>query len=186
MAYKEKLKNQGFTLVEIVVVIFVTSILLLGFFSLYEWHTKIYNYQQAVIRVSNSSRQSLQLISNYVSQGYRVLASGNGYNTGSSNLVLQLPSIDSSGDVVSGKWDTVVFYTGGSNLFIMVDPDPSSQRVGMNKLLSDTIVSLTFTYNNANYDLMTKVSVDMTNRVTLRNQSVTNRETGNFYLKNYY
>src|SRR6185369_8230476 len=162
---KPTINRRGFTLIEIIVVIFVTSIMLLGFLSLYEWHGKVYNYQQAVIRVSGSSRSSMQAFSLYTSQAYRVLSDSGSYSTDINTLILQVPSINDSGDVISAKWDTVIFYKSGTNLFLLIQPDASSSRPAVNKILSDTLQSLSFNYNNANFDLITKVTVDMTNSI---------------------
>ncbi len=176
----------GFTLIEIIIVIFVTVILLMGFFSLYDWHGKIYNYQQALVRVSGSSRDATQSIFYYTDQAYRVLASSGSYTSGAQTLILHVPAVTAAGDPVSGKWDTVIFYTSGSRLFVLIQPDAASTRRAGLKQLSDTLQSLTFSYNDPDFTQVTQVSLDITTSLQVKEQTITSRLTQDMYLKNYY
>ena len=176
----------GFTLVEMVIVLLVMAILLLGFLMLYDWHTKIYNYEVAFVRVTSASRSSLQTLSSNASQAHQVLASSSGYSSGSQTLILQLPSVDNTGELIAGKWDTMIFYASSTNFYFSAQPDASSARPAGIKLLSDSLNSLTFTYNNADVTQATKVTVDMDNRLQVRNQTVDSHVQQDLYLKNFY
>lgn len=190
MTLGNKRKISGFTLVEAVIVIFIISLLLLVLFSLYDWHSKVYTYEQAQVRVTGSTRASMDLLALDISQAYRVLASasvnGTNYNSDASNIVLQLPSVDSSGAIIAGKWDYAAFYSSGQNFYVTTQLDASSMRQNINKNLSDSLSSLVFTYNNADFNLVKKVTVDLTAAVTVRNQTPTSHLTQDIYLKNYY
>lgn len=190
MASKYSHLQNGFTLIEMLVVVFLTSVILLGLFSLYEWHGKMYSYQQAVVRVTQSSRNTMQTLSTYVSQSYQVATStvvqGVTYTSDADSLVLFLPSIDSTGNVVAGKTDTAVFYSSGTDAFVSFQPDVASSRTAIaKKQLSDSLQSLTFTYNNASTTQVTQVTAAVTNRVQVRTQLVKSAITEGFYLKNY-
>jgi type II secretory pathway pseudopilin PulG len=178
--------QKGFSILETVVVIFITTILLLTFYSLFDWHGKVYNYQQAIIRTSGSARDSMQYLSVYTSQSYRVLTSGAGYNSGPDTLVLQLPAVDNSGEIIASKWDIAVFYASGTQLRLLTMPDPASSRPTLDKQLSDSLQSLVFTYNNAVFDSTTKVTADLTTSLNVRNQTAKTKLSESLYLKNYY
>jgi type II secretory pathway pseudopilin PulG len=56
-----KLKNNaGFTLIESVLMVFVIALLLVALFSLYDWHSKVYVYQRAVVHTTEQARFSTQ------------------------------------------------------------------------------------------------------------------------------
>ena len=180
----------GFTIIEMIVVLGVTSLILLALFAVYDWHSKMYNYEEAVIRVAQSSRLASDSLHALVSQSYRVLASGtvNGaaYTSGAATVVLELPSIDSSDNVISGKWDTAVIYQNGSSLMEALQPDPASSRQQVQKLLSDSVFSLTFSYDNADFTQVKKVTVDLQNQLTVRAQTVQHHIQQDMFLQNYY
>ncbi len=189
MGYKNQKSENGFTLIEILVVIFASTLVMIAIFYLYSWHSKMYLYQEAVVRTSESGRNAMKDLSNYGSQGYRVLTNktinGTSYSSGPNALVLQVPAQDNSGAAIDNVWDYVVFYTDGNKLFRLISADPSSSRVSGLKILSDSLGSLTLTYDNNNFDLVRKISVNINTQVIANNQAVQNTLEQNIYLKNY-
>lgn len=183
--------ERGFTLIEMLLVIFLSSMLLLGLFSLYEWHGKMYSYQQAMVRVTESGRQSMQALQLYVTQAYRVVnnytspVDGTVHSSGPTTLVLQVPAINSGGIALAGKWDYVVFYLSGTDLNMQVFADPASSRPGGTRLLTERAASLTFTYDNANFSQVHAVTAELTTAQQVRSQQVTQQLEQNFILRNY-
>jgi prepilin-type N-terminal cleavage/methylation domain-containing protein len=181
--------NSGFTIVEMLIVIFIGTLLLLGLFSLYDWHSRMYNYQQGLIRVSESARNSTQAISENTSQAYRVLASqtvnGTLYASGANTLVLQMPSIDAGSNVLPGKWDYIVFYVSGNDLFQVTAKDALSSRVAGTRKLSDVLHSIEFTFNSNDFTLVNRVSVNLQTRTQVRDQLISQQLQQNIYLKNF-
>jgi Tfp pilus assembly protein PilE len=179
----------GFTLIELIVVLFFAGILIAVLFNLYDWHGKVYSYQQALVRVSTSNRQTIATMQAYTSQANRLLSSasvnGTTYTTASGTLVMQLPTIDAGNNIVSSKWDKAAFYASGSNFYLQFEPDPSSSRKKLNKILNDSLSSVVFTYNNASTSLVTKVSVTLQSSLTLKQQVVTGSLVQDMYLLNY-
>jgi len=186
---KMKSKEPGFTLIETVIVVFFITLLLLVLFNLYDWHSKIYNYQQALTRVSTSARTTLTTMDSYVSQSNLVLASasvnGTTYTSSANTLVLQLPSVDSSGNILAGKSDKAAFYPSGSNFYIQVEPNASSTRTRLNKILSDSLQSISLTYNDASFPQVTEVTVNFKAQLQVKSQTVTSNLLQNMYLLNY-
>jgi prepilin-type N-terminal cleavage/methylation domain-containing protein len=179
----------GFTLIELLIVLAVSSLLLMAFFTLFEWHSKIYGYQEALVRVTESGRASMEALDLSVRQSRRILAShdfdGTTFGSGATALVLQLPAINAGGEVLPAKWDYVVFYQSGNKLYQRTQADPGSSRVGRLRQLSDTVSGLEITYDNADPDLSKKVGVDLTTMQAFRGHNVANRLQQNIYLLNY-
>ena len=182
-------KNNGFTLIETLVVLFFACILLVVFFNLYDWHGRVYYYQEALIRVSTSNRQALLNMQNYVAQSNRVLVSasvnGTTYTTSANVLVLQIPSIDSTGNIVANKWDKVAFYGSGTNFYLQLQPDATSSRQKINKILSDTLASVSFTYNPTDVTQANKISVNFSSAQQARQERVTGSLQQDMYLLNF-
>lgn len=181
--------STGFTLIEIMMVLFFAGILMVVIFNLYDWYNKLYNYQQGLVRVTTGSRTAVQTLQSYVSQSKAVLASasvnGTTYSSSTTTLVTQLPSIDSSNNLVAGKWDKAVFYASGPNFYLQVEPDPASSRLKLYKLLSDSLQSLSFGYNNADFSQVSKVTVNFQAALQVRDQKVISNLQQDMYLLNF-
>ncbi len=180
----------GFTIIEVMMVSFFSVLILGALFALFGWHGTIYNYEQALVRVTSSGRDALQNVFSYTSQAHRVVDSasinGANYSSNSTTLVLQLSAVSSAGLVIANTWDYAVFYISGNKLIFELEADPLSTRRGLKKQLSDSVQSLSFTYNNADFDLVTQVSMDLQTQLTAKTQVVSNHLQQNAYLKNYY
>ena len=125
----------------------------------------------------------------YVSQANLVLVSatvnGTTYTSSANTLVLQMPAINSSGSTISNKYDKVAFYPSGTNFYIQLEPDAASSRKKLNKILSDSLQSVTLTYDNASYALVTKVTVNFLSQLQVKAQTVQSNLVQNMYLLNY-
>lgn len=186
---KKENTRAGFTLIEVIMVLFFAGILITVLFGIYDWHSKIYYYQQALVRVSTSARSTVQAMQFYTSQANRVLASAsvNGavYSSGADTVVMQLPSTDADNNVLAGKWDKAVFYLSESNLYMRLEPDALSSRSGIYKLLAENVSGFTITYNNADFNQVTAVTINLSCQLLIKNQLATSSFRQNIYLKNY-
>lgn len=182
-------KNRGFTLVEIVLVLGLMALILLALTTLFINHNSVYNFQQGFIKAAGSGRTSLNELTLHIAQGYRVLASqtinGNNYSTGPTVLVLQLPSIDSNGSAINGSWDYVAFYANGAELWRQTQSAVGSSRSSGARLLSQSVTSMTFAYDNVDFSLVKKVSIDLQTAETVKGQVITSRLAQQVVLRNY-
>ncbi|MCL5667145.1 MAG: prepilin-type N-terminal cleavage/methylation domain-containing protein [Patescibacteria group bacterium] len=179
----------GFTLVELLIVIAVSSVLLGALFALYMQHSSLYALQQAQVRVLESGRAAASDMHIYTAQASHVVSGitldGTAYNSGTDSLALQLPSIDSDSNAIGGKWDYAVFYVSGGKLFEKIFPDAASSRQGKFKILSDVVGSLQLDYDNADFAQVQRVRMDLQTRTAVKGQPVSNRLQQNMYLKNH-
>ena len=180
--------QNGFNLVETVIALGIFMLVLLAFFNLYSNYTNVFNSQQAISRVAGSATSAVSDMQNYILQATRVASghtfSGTAYSSGANTLVLELPSADASGDIVSGKFDYVVFYADGSKLYRLVAADPASGRGSGLKQLSDSLSSVTYTYDNATVNLSNKVDIDIQTQAQLKPQPMQYQLKQQVYLRN--
>lgn len=164
MFHVSRFRNKGFTLVEVLVVSAILLLIVgfLGYLSIK--HFWIYNSQVSELDIEHGARTTLDDIDNHVRGAYRVASSYSGYTSGSQTLVLQLPSVDSSNQIISGTYDYVVFYLSSGSLVRQVFPDPSSSRIAAAKTLTDGVDgdTFSFSYDNADYSLVKQVTTTIT------------------------
>lgn len=186
----KKKAQGGFTLVEVLVALFLVGLLLVFFLSLYDWHGKVFKYEQARVLVTQSSRSISQALVSYGSQAYHVAPAvtiaGITYNSGASTVILQIPSIDASGNPLTAKFDYVVFFQDASSLYLLVEPDLSSSRSALLKQLSSTLSSINFTYNDVNFSNVSNFTVDALNSSLVRGFVFSDRLKQTVFLKNFY
>jgi len=161
-------KEKGFvTLIELLLGILLISIMVIFLIQLFISHSGVIGSQKAQISADVAARSALDEMGNKIREGKlvlpSVLISGNTYTTGLKTVVVQVPSIDSSGVAIPSSSDVVVFTNplGTTNLLEIVSPDGSSSRPGINHILTNKVLNLNFTYNNADLSQVTTVDIDM-------------------------
>jgi prepilin-type N-terminal cleavage/methylation domain-containing protein len=184
------MKQNGFTLIETLVVIAVFAVVVLVLLNLFDRHGALYTYEQAQLAVSGGSRITMTEVNTYASQAYRIMASadvgGTTYTSGTTTLVLQIPTVNSSGNIVADTWDYAVFTLTGASLTEIIQPDGQSARPAVSRLLSDIVSGLSFTYDNPDLAMARKVNVSLTTAQQVRNQIVRVQLDQDIYLKNYH
>jgi len=164
MRYNTNNNSQGFTLVEVAVVsaILLLMVGFLGYLSVK--HFWVYNSQIAELNIESDARQALDDIDNYVRGAHRVISSYDIYSTDSQTLILQIPSIDSSNQIISDTYDNVVFYLSSDSLIRQVFPDGDSSRSASTKTLANGIDvdTFEFSYDDGDYSLVKQVATLIT------------------------
>lgn len=139
----------GFTLIEVTLTLGLLIIILVGFLSLYEGYDRVYASEQALVAIAGSARSAVGEFQTLAMQAVRVVPTieinGTTYTTDQSTLILELPAINSSGDVIAGTFDYAVIYSSGTKAYRLMSANANSARNSGLKQLSDTVLSLTFT-----------------------------------------
>lgn len=182
------MKN-GFTLLETVIIVALFVFMMGALASLYLSFSTSTVVQKAAADTAGRASRALELLHRDVGGAQGVLAShtfnsGTTYFSGTGELVLQLPSIDASGSAVVGSFDYIAYYLDGTDLYRRIDGDAVSARTSGVTLLTNAIDTLVFTYDNADFILVTRVdttivSTKVTPRATARSEL---RDTS--YLRN--
>ena len=71
------------------------------------------------------------------------------YTSGVSQLVLQIPSIDQSGNIIPATFDNFVFFLDQTKLLFKTFPNALSSRKAQNQIFSTNVQSLVFQYLNS-------------------------------------
>lgn len=185
---KSNSKNRGFSFAEALIALAILIFVLLAMLFIFKNFSGVFSFQQASIRTSGSARTAADEIQSTVLQADKVVEthsfSGNSYDTDGDTLVLEIPAVDGSGNILSGKYDYAVFYVNGTNLYKRVDADGESSRSSETKQLSDTLSSIAFTYDNVDLNLVGKVNVDIQTQARGGRQTVSADLQREMYLRN--
>jgi prepilin-type N-terminal cleavage/methylation domain-containing protein len=168
-------RQQGFTLVEMLFTIVLVALCAIVISELFIGQNRIYRSQTAELNIASDARTALDDVDNYTRQAYRVLASYSTYTTGPETLVLSVQAVNSSDQLVVGAYDNIVYYLDGADFYRQVFPHVSSSRDEVTKKLASHVNDLTFTYDNADFALVTEVVTDMTlqQNAGLENRAIT-------------
>jgi prepilin-type N-terminal cleavage/methylation domain-containing protein len=140
--------SDGFTLMEMVVSIALIGLLMVALTQFFLGSTQIYRTQNAELDINMTGRTALDDVDNYVRQAVQVQSTYLTYATDEETLILSIPSISSSSQILAGHFDTVVYYLVGTSLYREVVPDSLSSRLAGTRLVGSYISLLTFTYDN--------------------------------------
>ena len=181
--------QQGFTLVEAMVVVAVSVILIIALLNLYDGYNRVYNSQQNLIRVAGSAGAIINDLQIYVSQADQVLGShtfsGTNYSSGTNTLVLEIPTVDSGGNILTGKFDYAAYYASGTKVYRLLQTDASSSRASILKQLSDSASSLSFAYDNGDFTQVQQVNVNVQTQIQVKQQAIVSHLTQSLYLRNH-
>jgi len=183
------LHTRGFTLIETIIVIALSVSMLIVLSLLIRSFNNSYLYEQSSALSAESVRsiireiESLTAVADHVLQSH--VFSGTTYTSSSAVLILEIPSIDSSGTVISNTYDYAVFYTNGTNAYRILEANASSKRTSGTKQLSSTVSSLTFSYDNADFTLVQSVTVDVQTLSQSRGQDSVDHRNEQMYMRNF-
>lgn len=149
------LKN-GFTLVEIIISLTIISVSGLLLTVILINSTNISLGQSLKVEQGLDMNKALSQIKTYIKQSagiaqYYPNAQSPSYTTSSTQLVLNLPSVDSSNQIIQGSFDSFVFLQSNNLLRMKSFPDSQSSRKSMDQILSNKVDSVKFTFlDNSN------------------------------------
>lgn len=147
------LNSKGITLTEILVTLAITAVVVTLLATIFSQNNRLFYNQQTKVSHGISSNEVINQIDDAIRGAISVEAQypaqNPTYTSGDSTLILKLPSIDGSGNVISGVFDYMVFskdLTLPAILRQIIYTDPQSARKSANKVISTTLKSLTITY----------------------------------------
>lgn len=180
---------KGFTLIETVIVIAFSAVMMLALALLAYNFNKISVYNTTSSQSSVSANALMRELQALVPQADAVLAThtftASTRTSSSTTLVLEIPSIDISGNVIASAYDYGAFYVIGTKAYRLLETNASSKRASGTKLLSSTISSLTFAYNGFTFATTSTVTVDIQTRATAKQDVITGHLHGLIQLRNY-
>lgn len=156
------MKKNGFSLLELLITMAVLGIISVVLTSIYIDTNKTFKIQKSQTLLQTESRNSLDFIDTWTRRASTIMTSYTTadltvYTTSSTVLVLQVPSIDASQNILSNKYDYFVYKANVSspmNLEERIYADASSARATSTKNLDQHLSSITFSYYDSSNNLL--------------------------------
>jgi hypothetical protein len=105
----------------------------------------------------------------------------------SAELVLKLPSVDASNNVIASSYDYVAFYRSSStptNIMVVTEAAAGSARIAGTRLITAHNAVLTFRYNNPTITDASRVSLYLVNTQSQRGLTMTTKAWTSIFLRN--
>ena len=146
--------KKGFTILEIVVTIALTALIMIVIGNIFVSHNRVYRISQSQSDVQRDDSLALSRIKQLISETDKILANrtinGTAYTTGTTAIVLELPSFNASGSPIVG-FDYAAIYVDMANpkkIYTDTQVTAGSKRPPGKKLLTDLNKTTIFRYNH--------------------------------------
>ena len=184
--------NRGIGLMESIAVIGIMTIILVMVSQIFAVSYDVFIKQSARTDNETSAVIAARVISDMTRDSSVIQSSrtinGTTYTTSANTLVLQMPTIDSNNNVVTGSYDYIAFYRDGTTptkIFSDTQPAPGSKKVQGKKLVTAYNSILTFRYNNSDITKATRVQVHLVNTQIKRSVTITTKAWTAIFLRNF-
>jgi hypothetical protein len=180
--------NRAFTLTETVITIALSVVIMLALVNLYLNFNTLYLYQQTYVATTNAASNAMKALDGAVLPADQIVAShtfsGTTITTGVNAVVLELPSINASGDIITGAHDYIGFATTSTDLYERIDANAGSARTTSAKKVATLIDSLSFAYDTADATAASRISATTTTKLVTKNGTIQTSLHQLFYLRN--
>lgn len=149
----QSLGNYGLTLIEVLVAMGIATLAGVLLVVIIVNSAGIFTQQSSKVQTGLNINDALSSVRGNIKQASAVAESytsgSTTYTTGSSQLVLKVPSIDSSGNIITDTFDYFVFFLDQKILHFKIFPDSSSSRTASDRIFSTSVDSLEFRFFNS-------------------------------------
>jgi len=175
MPIRGKINNRGITLIETIIGLTISALLVVILSYCLIIVLRLNEAQKTVSALTSSTDRGIYRISSSIQQSSQILSSavifGTTHTTSSSALVLKIPTVNSSGQIISGSYDTVVYRRNPSDLSELqeiTDAEVGSARFDGTHLIARFVTNLLFRYNNSDYSSASTATVFLKTGTTVR------------------
>lgn len=189
---KGRPRNEGgVTIIETIVVIGIMTMLLVVITQIFILNYDVYFKQAGRIEADTGTMLSARTISEMARGATRVMSSGtiNGtyYTSSEDELVLEIPAVNASNEIITGSYDYVAFYRDAPDtekIYADTEAASGSRRTSGQKLVTDFNSAAVFRYNAATITDATRISVLLINETTVKNQTFRSPAWTSIFLRN--
>jgi len=137
-------KRKGFSLTEFLIIILITIIALAIAIMLYTSVNRDYKVLISYLNSFVKARETVDKISKDCRMAIRIMDNYGAYTTSDDCLILKVPSIDTSGDIVDvdEEFDYIVYRINNGDLWKTVIPGSNSARLSEDGVLKKSVESL--------------------------------------------
>lgn len=180
---------RAFSLIETVIVIAISTVMMLTLgFVIYQLNGSV-AYEQTVAQSSGSASAIMREINSLTVPADAVLGAhifpSATYTSSATALVLEIPSIDPSGNIIANTYDYAAFYTVGTNAYRLLAANTASKRSSGTKQLSSTVMSFTFAYNNTDFTKVSMVTTDVQTQAHVKQNTLSDHRSEQVWLRNF-
>ena len=175
MPIRGKINNRGITLIETIIGLTISALLVVILSYCLVIVLRLNEAQKTVSALTSSTDRGIYRISSSIQQSSQILSSavifGTTHTTSSSALVLKIPTVNSSGQIISGSYDTVVYRRNPSDLSELqeiTDAEAGSARFDGTHIIARFVTNLLFRYNNSDYSSASTATVFLKTGTTVR------------------
>lgn len=180
--------QQGFTLAETLVVVVVAVLIGTAVVSMWIGYNNYFSLELAQASVGSDAERIMSQAEVAALQASGVASShtfsGTTITSTSSALVLQVPSIDSSGTILANTYDYIALYASSTNAYKAIDAAAGSSRTTGTTKLSASLQSLSFTYYTSPVTSATSTFIDVRTAATLLRGTAASHLSETLYFRN--
>ena len=99
-------------------------------------------------------------------------------------VIFELPSVDASGSIIAGTYDYVGIHASSTEAYRLVDAAPTSSRVDEKKRLTNVLDAVSFSYDDANFSLVTNITASATTSSVVRGETMLTNVRERVYMRN--
>jgi prepilin-type N-terminal cleavage/methylation domain-containing protein len=180
--------RRGFTLIEVIITTAVFAVLMFAVTQLYVVYGRVMDLQKSSIQVALGSSSIMGAAREAGLQAGHVATahvfSGVNYTSSTTTVIFELPSIDASGTVIPSTYDYVGIYASGASVYRSIDAAAGSARRSGTKVLTNTLDSLTISYDSDSFPAVASVTVNATTSVMVRGVATQVHLREHIYLRN--
>ncbi len=189
---KKPNQSAGFSLLESIVTIGIAVFVFLIIALVFIAHNKLFNLQSILADSEINNYLALNHLGKLIKSSNRVLASQTinsiNYSSSANVLVLELPSVDSSQNIIPNSFDYAAIHqssTDQTKLIVSLQANSPSSRASGNILISSGVQKIIFSYNNSDFTKVNLVSIYLTNARTFLGARPTTNSSVQFALRNF-
>lgn len=179
---------RGFTLIEVLITVALSVFLMLAILKLYVVYGRVIIFQKSSIEVALGGNDIMDAVRSAGSQARGVAAthafSGLNYNSGTTTVLFELPSVDGSGAIIAGTYDYIGIHASSTAVYRLTDAAPGSSRLSGEKRLTNVLEGLSFRYDAQSFPSVTNVIADATTSATVRGEVIQTHLREHVYLRN--
>lgn len=180
---------RGFTLVETIITVGIAVFLIGALATTFGAFDRLFGHQGAYRSMANDAGAVLRAVEEAAGPAHRILASrafANGtWSSDASSLVLEMPSVDANGRVLENAYDYAAIYRSDAAVYRTIEADAASARQSATKKVGDSVVSLVFSYDNANVEAASRVTVSVSASSTVRSSEIASQLEETIRLRNF-
>jgi len=130
--------------------------------------------------ISESARGAMVVLGTYT-------INGTVYASSADELVLKVPAVDGTGNIIIDSYDYIAFYRDGTDstkIFSDIEPDDNSYRYPGQKLVTAYNEAMVFRYDDPDVAEATRVSIYIRNAQFVRKTSLEAEAWTSIFLRN--